>query len=102
MAAHGVALQTDAEQFGFQTGLHARQLLLQDLVEALGENLAVALALHRHVLRAVVHPDIHDGGVALCLTHRVGDAAAALGVLNPELADGGVGIREGEVAALGV
>jgi len=41
-------------------------------------------------------------GVALCASHGVGDAPAALGVLNPELADGGVGVAQGEFSALGV
>ena len=39
-----------------------------------------------------MYPDIHDTRVALELTHCVGDAAATLGVLNPEVADALVGI----------
>jgi hypothetical protein len=47
-------------------------------------------------------PDVHDTGITLGLTHRVGDAAAALCVLDPELADSRIGIGKGEVPALGM
>ena len=53
--AHRVALETDAEELGFQAGLHPREVLLEDFVERLGENLAVALALHRLVLGTVAY-----------------------------------------------
>ena len=102
MRAHGVAFQTDAEELSLEAVLHAVELLLHDFVERGGEQFAVLLALHGHVLAAVVHPDVHDAGVALCLAHRVGNVAAALGVLYPEVAYALVRVGEGEVAALGV
>ena len=102
VGAHGITLETDAEELRLQAGLHPREVLLEDLVQGLGEDLAVALALHGLVLGTVVDPDVHDAGVALGLAHRVRDAAAALGVLDPEFADGGIGIGEGQVAALGM
>ena len=100
--AYGVALQTDAEELGLEAVLHAVELLLHDLVERGSEDFAVLLALYGDVLHAVVYPDVHDTGVVLSLTHGVGDATAALGVLNPEVADGLVGVRQREVAALRV
>ena len=99
---YGVGFETDAEELGFETRLHVGQVFGEDFVEALFENLAVAIALYGEVLASVVNPDVHDTGVALCLTHGIGDAAAALGVLNPEVADGLVGIGQRKVATLGV
>ena len=55
---------------------------------------------HRHILAAIVYPEVHDTGVALCLTHGVGDVAATFGVLYPELADALIGVRESETARL--
>ena len=49
-----------------------------------------------------MNPDVHDTGIALGLTHGIGNAAATLGVLDPEVADALVGVREGEIATLGV
>ena len=40
--------------------------------------------------------------VVLCLTHCIGNTATTLGMLNPEVADAFVGIRQGQVAALRV
>ena len=45
-------------------------------------------------------PDVHDTRVVLCLTHGVGDAAAALCVLDPELADSGIRIGKAQIPAL--
>ena len=98
--AYGVALQSDAEQFSLEAVLHAVELLFHDFVERGSKDFAIFLALHRHVLRTVVHPDVHDAGVALRLTHGVGDASAALRVLNPEVADALVGVRQRQAAAL--
>ena len=47
-------------------------------------------------------PDVHDARIILGLSHCVGYAAAALGVLDPELTDGRIRIRETKVTALGM
>ena len=49
-----------------------------------------------------MNPDVHDAGVALCLAHGIGNTATALGVLYPEVANGLVGVRQRETAALGM
>ena len=66
------------------------------------QQLAVEHAVHRKVFRAVVHPEVHDRGVALRLAHLFGNGAAALGVFHPEVPDSGVGVGQREIAALGV
>ena len=92
--ADGVSFQSDAEELGLEAVLHILKLLGEDVVEAVLEDLAVAVFLDGEVFAAVVDPDVHDTGIALCLTHGVGDAAAAPGMLNPELADLLVGIGQ--------
>ena len=102
VGAHGVALQTDTEELGFQAGFHAGKVFLQNLVQAFGKKLTVTLALHGLVFGAVVYPDVHDARVILGLAHGIGNPAAALGVLDPEFADGRVRVGQGEVSALGM
>ena len=102
MTAHGVALQSDTKQFGLEAVLYAIQLLLHNLIERGSQDFAVLLALYGHVLASIVYPDVHDTGIVLRLTHGVGDTTATLGVLNPEVADGLIGVRKSETTALGV
>ena len=64
--------------------------------------LTVFHALYGHILRTIVHPDIHDTRIALRLTHGIGYAAATLGMLYPKVAYGFVGIGEGQIATLGM
>ena len=99
---NGIGLQPDAEELRFEAGLHVRQVFLQNLVEALGKDFAITFPLDRKVLRTVVNPDVHDGGVALLAAHIIGNTTATFGVLYPELADRGVGVAERQVAALGM
>ena len=49
-----------------------------------------------------MHPDVHDTGIVLRLTHGIGNAAATLGVLNPKVTDALVGIGERETSTLGM
>jgi len=100
--ANSETLQTDAEELSLDARFHVGQWFGQNLVQRSGQNLAIAFAFHGDVLQAVVHPDVHDAWVALRLAHRVGDAAAAFGVLNPEIADFRVGIGQAQIPALGV
>ena len=102
VAADGEALQADAEHLALDAVLHHGLLLREDLVERLLEQTAVEGVVDGNIFAAVVHPEVHDAGVALSLTHGVGDVAAALGVLDPELADALVGIGQRERAALGM
>ena len=100
--AHGVRFQADAEQLGLEAVLHAVELLFHDFVERGGKDFAILLALHGHVLRAVVHPDVHDAGVALRLTHGIGNSTATLRVLNPKVTNRLIRIRQRELTALRV
>ena len=102
MRAYGEAFQPDAEYLTFDTVLHHGLLLLEDFVERLFQGIAVQGMVYAHVLAAVVNPQIHDTGVVLCFAHGVGNVAATLGVLHPELADRLVWVGQREVAALGV
>ena len=76
--------------------------LREDGIERFLQQFAVFHAVHRDVLAAVVHPEVHDAGVALALSHLFGNGAAAAGVFNPEVADALVRVGEGEVARFGM
>ena len=102
MRAHGITLESDAEELGLEAVFHTIEFLLHDLVERGSKDLTIFLPLYRHVLRTVVYPDIHDTGVALSLTHGIGNVTATLGMLNPEVADALVRVRQREVATLRV
>ena len=99
---YGVVFQTDTEDFRFETGLHVVVFYGEDFVEALLEEAAIVHTVYRDVLAAVMHPKIHDTGVALAFTHLFGNGTATFGVFNPEITDTFVGIREREVARFGV
>ena len=100
--ADRIAFQADAEELGFDAAFHAGKVFGEDFVEGGGEQFAIVFPPDREVLRAVMDPDVHDAGVTLGLAHGVSDAAAALGVFDPEIPDGFVGIGQGQVSALGV
>ena len=100
--ADGETFQSDAEEFGLNAGFHVGQVFGQDFIQRGSQQLTVAFAFHGEVFQSVVYPDVHDTWVALCLTHGIGDAATAFGMLDPEGADGGVWIGEAEVAAFWV
>ena len=102
VAAYGEALEADAEELAFDTVLHVFLLLGEDLVEGLLKQAAVEHVVDGLLLASVVHPYVHDTGIALSLAHCVGDVTAALGMLDPEVADGLVGVGEREVSALRV
>ena len=100
--ADGETLQSDAKEFGLDARFHVGQVFGQDFIQGFGQQLTVAFALHGEVFQAVVHPDVHDARVALCLAHGVGDVATAFGMLDPEGADGGVGVSQTQISALGM
>ena len=102
VGTYGEALQADTEQLALDAVFHILLVLCKNLVQGVLEQAAVQHMVHRDILATVVHPYIQDTGVALSLTHCVGDVTAALGVLDPEVADTLVGIGEGEVATLRV
>jgi hypothetical protein len=64
----------------------------QNLIKRVFQDLAIATLLYGDVLGTIMYPDVHDTWVVLELTHSVCNAAATLGVLNPELADSWVRI----------
>ena len=84
---YGISLQANTEEFSFETRLHVRQLLCQDLIKRVLQNLTIASLLYGDILRAIMYPDVHDTWIVLELTHCISDTAATLGVLNPELTD---------------
>ena len=49
-----------------------------------------------------MYPYVHDTGIALGNTHSLGNGAATLRVLDPEVANLGIGIRERQITRLGV
>ena len=100
--ADGETLQSDAEEFGLDAGFHVGQVFGQDFIQGFSQQLTVASAFYGEVFQAVVYPDVHDARVALCLAHGIGDATTAFGMLDPESADGWVGVGEAEFAALGM
>ena len=95
-------LQTDTKHLTLDTVFHHRLFLLEDFIKRLLQSSAIQGMVNRHVLAAVVHPQVHDTGVVLCLTHSIGNITATLGVLNPELTDALIRIGQREAARLGV
>ena len=49
-----------------------------------------------------MHPQVHDTGIALSLTHGIGYLTATLGMLYPEGTDTLIGIGERQTATLGM
>ena len=92
VGTYGVSFQTDTEELSLQARLHVWQLLCQNLIKRVFQDFAIATLFYGDILRTVVYPDVHDTWVVLELTHSVCNAAATLGVLNPELADSWVRI----------
>ena len=99
---HGIRLQSDAKQLRLEAVLHTVETLLHDFIERSSEDLAILLALHGHILRTIVHPDIHDARIALRLTHGIGNATTTLRVLNPKVTNRLIRIRQRELTTLRV
>ena len=102
MGADGKTLQADAEQLALDTILHVVILLREDLVQGILQDRTVEVVVDGLLLAAVVDPQVHNAGIALGLAYLLGDGAAALGVLDPKIADILVRVGQGEVAALGM
>ena len=92
VTSHCETLQSDAKHLTFDAILHHGLFLLEDLIQRLLEEVAVHSMVDAHILASVMHPEVHDAGVALCLTHRIGNVTTTFRVLNPEVADALVGI----------
>ena len=100
--ADRIAFETHAEHLAFDGILHVRALHGEDLVQRILQQRAVQVAVDGQVLRSVVNPQVVAGLVAELLTHLVGDLAAADRMLDPEVADALVAVRQRLVAALRV
>ena len=98
MAANRVTLDTDSEEFA----LHGVYIPLfgdvrcEDRVETLFEPLTGSGAVDRHVLVAVGNPDVGHDGIAEFFSDVGGDFAAGDAVVDPVLADAGIGAAQGE------
>ena len=102
---HRAALGADAEQFRLHGVEHmlGRQRRLEHLVERLGEPHAGGEPVGGRVLEAVGHPHVRHARCAQGLAHRGPDFAAPSAVLDPEVPDALVGVREREaVGGLGM
>ena len=101
VAGHGVALHANAEQLALQAAEHVvlgDGLVGEDLIQGRGHAVAIALGVHAGVLVAVGHPVVDGAGLAQLLGEGLADLAAALAVLDPELAHVRLGAGQGEVA----
>ncbi len=98
MRTRGEALETDTEEFRFETGLHVGVVLGENLVQTFRQQFAVAFALDGQILAAIMDPDVHDARILLGLPHCIGDASAALCVFDPEIANALVRIGKREIA----
>ena len=98
MRADDVTFRADAEEFGLDgVEVDVRvDRLFEDGVERFGQAFARRLAVGGRVLVAVGDPDVGDAGVPSCFADRCADLAAGDAVLDPELADRLVAVREGE------
>ena len=102
VTANCEALQSDAEHLSLDTVFHHWLRLGKNLVERVFEVMTIEEVVDALVLASIVYPQVHDTGVALCLSDGVGDVATAARVLNPEVSDAVVRIGETEVSALGM
>ena len=100
MRADHVGLRADAEEFR----LHRVEVVAvvqrggEDLVERLLQQLAGALAIHRHVLVAVGNPDVGHTRAAQGAADRFADSAAGDAVLDPKAPHRRVAMGQGETA----
>ncbi len=99
--ADGIAFHADPEEFGFhRIDVPLRgNLLGKNGVEGLHQTAARCVAVGGGILIAIWNPDICDGGIAEFFTDGGGDPATGDAVVHPKLADGGVGVRQGETVS---
>ncbi len=74
----------------------------ENLIKRIFQYRAIKHAVYGHLFLTVMHPEIHDTLVVELTAHLVGNSAATLGVLDPEISDALVGVTQREIARLGV
>jgi len=98
VGADGVAFRADAEQLALdRVDMVLRAELLGDhLIQRAQQTLTRRQPIHGEIFHAVRHPDIHHRRRAELLAKVSRYATARLAVIDPELADRLVGVRQGE------
>ena len=98
VGADGVAFGADAEQLALHGVDMVRrvELLADHLIKGVQQPLARGEAVNGYILHAVRHPDIHHRRRAQLFAKISGYAAAGFAVVDPELADLIVGVRQGK------
>ena len=90
MGTHGVAFHANAKELGFHRVLHeilADLLRAKNRVQRFDHARAGGDGVFRRILIAVRHPVVDHASLAQRLAERFADFAAALAVLDPEIAD---------------
>ena len=101
VAGHGEALHADAEQLALQAAGHvllADGLVGEDFIQRSDHALAEGAGSHAGVLHAVGHPVVDGAGLSQLLGELIADLAAALAVLDPELAHVRLRAGQGQIA----
>ena len=98
VGADGVAFGADTEQLALDGVNVVRRVefFADDFIQRVQQPLARREAVNGNVLHAVRHPDIHHRRGAQLLAKISGYAAAGFAVVDPELADLIVGMRQGK------
>lgn len=96
MRADGAAFGSDAEEFGFDCVEHECGIdgIGENFIKAFHEAAPRSQTVGGGVFESVGSPEVADGADAGAAGELRGDAAARFAVVNPESADGGVGMRE--------
>ena len=94
MRTDSETLQTDAEDLALYAVLHVFLVLRKNLVQGVFQKAAVQHVVHGNIFATVVHPYVHYTRIFLSLAHLVSDIAAALCVLDPEVPDALVRVRQ--------
>ena len=96
IGADGVAFRADTEQFALDgiNVVRRVQLFADHFIERVQQALARREAVNGNILHAVRDPDIHYRRRAQLLAEVSGNTAAGLAVIDPELADFIVGVRQ--------
>lgn len=96
MGSYRERFATDAEELGFHAVAHSRSSRSKRGIEAVTQAFAGGDPIDWSVFVTVGNPNVVDGGSAEFFCEMCGDSAGAAHVLNPELANGFVSVRECE------
>ena len=92
-----IAFQADAEHFRLQTILHIFILRSKNPVERVLKQFTIFHTINRNIFAAIVHPKVHDTGIPLPTSHFLCNGTTTLGMLDPEITNALIGVRQRQV-----